>query len=306
MALSIARWQSPYSDAEIGPFVSLEAVDAVGGEVLLLRVAACEGPREAFADTASLAGVVQSLRRRFPGSPVALWSPQAAPEHVIDLGRVATGSHVRAILGGSVPDPARLRVELTHPQGLSAFILRWASDVGYLPRSTVEAEVRALLDAAPTVRTLQRLAGERHEAARTWRSRLRQRGLPTPHAWLGLAHALHSAFYLQRNREQSLQWLAERLGYSDATLMSHRFQHVFRLSPGVVRALLGAEPLLHRGFQGAAARSAGGDRPPLAPPPPDRDASGQLHLPGGQELVGEEWMRARRVQEPQQEPADPG
>jgi len=269
MAMSIARWRSPYSDAEIAPFVSLETVDAVGGEVLLLRVDASEGPLEPFADTAALAGVVKSLRHRFPGSPVALWIPQATPEHVIDLVRVATGSHVRAILGGPVPDPARLREELTHPQGLSAFILRWASDAGYLPDSTVETEVRALLDAAPNVRTLQRLAVERNEAARTWRNRLRQLGLPTPHAWLGLAHTLHSAFYLQRNREHSLQRLAARLGYSDAALMSHRFQHVFRMPPGAARALLGAEPLLHRWFQGAAARSAGNGKRPLAPPLPD-------------------------------------
>jgi len=304
--MSIARWKSPYSNADLGPFVSLENADAVGGEVLLLQVPAREGALEAFADTASLAGVVKSLRHRFPGSPVALWIPQATPEHVIDLVRVATGSHVRAILGGSVPDPGRLRAELTHPRGLSAFILRWASDAGYLPRSTVETEVRALLDAAPAVRTLQRLAGERHEAARTWRSRLRQWGLPTPHAWMGLAHALHSAFYLQRNREQPLRRLAERLGYSDATLLNHRFQHVFRLSPGVVRALLGAEPLLHRWFQGAAARSTGGGQRALATPLPVQDAPGGFRAAREQELVGKERVRARRLQEPQQEPADPG
>jgi len=251
MAISIARWRPPYSREEIGSFDSPEDVIAVEGEVLLLRVSECEGILQAVADAASLADLVRSLRHRFPGSPVAVWISQAPPEQVIDLARAATGSHIRAILGGPLPDPERLRMELTHPQGLSAFVLRWASDAGYLPLGTVETEVRALLDAAPNVRTLQRLANERHEAVRTWRSRLRQLGLPTPRAWLGLAHMLHLAFYLQRNRDQPLQRIAERLG-SDVTLMSHRFQHVFRMPPGAVRTLLGAEPLLHRWFQGAA------------------------------------------------------
>jgi AraC-like DNA-binding protein len=249
MTISIARWHSPYSDAEIGPFASLECVDATGeSEVLLLRVSECEGPLEVVADAAALADVVRSLRRRFPGSPVAVWIPPAPPEQVIDLARAATASHVRAILGGSLPDPGRLRIELTDAQRLSAFVLRWASDAGYLSPGTVETEVRALLDAAPNVRTVQRLAVERQEATRTWRNRLRQLGLPTPRAWLGLAHMLHLAFHLQRNREQPLHKIAERLGYSDVTL-SHRFQHVFRMRPSAVRLRLGAEPLLHRWFQ---------------------------------------------------------
>jgi AraC-like DNA-binding protein len=252
MAISISRWQPPYSNAEIGQFVSPEDVHAAGGEVLLLRVSDPESTLTAVADAASLAGLVESLRRRFPASPVALWIPQAAPEHVIDLARAATASHVRAILGGPASNPERLRFELTHSQGLSAFVLRWAFDAGYLRQGTVETEIRALLDAPPNVRTLQKLASERQEATRTWRSRLRQLGLPTPRAWLGLAHTLHQAFYLQRNPHQPLAVLADRLGFSDVTLMSHRFQHVFRMRPGAVRGLLGAEPLLHRWFQGSA------------------------------------------------------
>jgi AraC-like DNA-binding protein len=251
MAISVARWLPPYSDAEISAFASPEVLGAAGGEVLLLRVAECADTLEVVADAASLSDVVQSLRRRFPGSPLAVWIPQGAPEHVIDLARAATAAHVRAILGGSTPDPGRLRFELTETQGLSAFVLRWASDAGYLPQGTLETELLKLLDAAPTVRTLQRLARERQEATRTWRNRLRQLGLPAPRAWLGLAHTLHQAFHLQRNREQPLQRAAECLGYSDVTLMSHRFKHVFRISPGAVRALLGAEPLLHRWFQDA-------------------------------------------------------
>ncbi|WP_414682997.1 helix-turn-helix domain-containing protein [Longimicrobium sp.] len=251
MAISLARWQPPYSAAEIGLFASPEGVEVGAGEVVLLQVSDCEDTLGTVADAASLAGVVRSLRRRFPGSPVAIWIPQAAPEHVIDLARAATALHVRAILGGPAPNPARLRFELSHSQGLSAFVLRWASDAGYIPEGTAATEVGALLDAAPNVRTLQRLARERQEATRTWRSHFRQLRLPPPRAWLGLAHMLHQALHLQRNREQPLQKIAECLGYSDVTLMHHRFRHVFRMSPGAVRSLLGAEPLLHHWFQGA-------------------------------------------------------
>jgi len=166
----------------------------------------------------------------------------------VDAVRAATLAQVRAILGGPL-DPALLRAQLTHPLELSAFVLRWASDAGYLPAGMEQEDVRELLDAAPDVRTLQRLAITRQVAARTWRSRLQQLGLPNPAAWLGLAHALHVAFFVQRHAGESLQVLAERLGMLTVVNMSQQFRRVFGLTPGQVRGMLGAEPLLHRWFQ---------------------------------------------------------
>lgn len=250
MAISLAAWKSPYSGADIASFATPEAIQTVEGEILLLRVSECESTLDSVADAASLPETARLLRQRFPGSPVAVWIQQTASAHVIDLVRAATRSQIRAILGGPAPDPERLRFELTEPRGLGAFVLRWATDAGYLPQSGIETEIRVLLDVPPGVRTLQRLARDRREATRTWRSHLRQSGLPAPRAWLGLAHTLRLAFHLQRNRDQSLQRAAECLGYSDVTLMSHRFRHVFRMPPGAARALLGAEPLLNRWFQG--------------------------------------------------------
>jgi AraC-like DNA-binding protein len=249
MELLVARWEAPFTAASVGEFEVPERARAGASDVLLVRVTQGE-PLPVAADEDPVEAVVAGLRRRNPGNPVAVWIPQAPTDFVIDMVRYATASHVRAILGGPAADGERLRVQLTHPQGLSSFVLRWGSDAGYLPKGAMQQEVRALLDAAPNVRTLQRLASDRHEAARTWRSRLQQLGLPNPKAWLGLAHALHVAFYLQRNPRQPLALLARNLGYSDVTLMSHRFQSVFHMPPGEVRSLLGAEPLLQRWFQG--------------------------------------------------------
>lgn len=251
MELLVASWKAPFTEESVGPFVAPRDARAEPGEVLLVRAAQGE-PLPVAGDENPVEALVAELRRRHPGNPVAVWIPHAPTDFVIDVVRYATASYVRCILGGPAADGERLRVQLTHPQGLSSFILRWASDAGYLPKGTVQQEVRALLDAAPNVRTLERLASQRQEAARTWRSHLQQLGLPTPKAWLGLAHALHVAFYLQRNPRQPLALLARTLGYSDVTLMSHRFQSVFRMPPGEVRGLLGAEPLLQRWFQGGA------------------------------------------------------
>ncbi len=254
MELLTACWTAPFSPDTLGSFGPAEAVAPKVGDVLVLRVAANGAAPGASSDGGGpgpLEALTAALRRRHPGAPVAVWIPDAPTDCVIDAVREALGARVRAILGGVEADGECLRQQLTHPAGLSSFILRWASDAGYLPEGTVQQEIQTLLDAPPNVRTLQRLAGERREAARTWRSRLQNLGLPTPHAWLGLAHALHVAFYLQRNHLQPLRAHAERLGFSDVRLMAHRFQHVFGMAPGEVRALLGAEPLLHRWFQGA-------------------------------------------------------
>jgi len=249
MDTQVGCWKAPYSAETIARFGPSKDLSPAGGDVLLIRSRPLPAsPSVTRAECIPLTELVRDLRARFPGSPVALWIPDGPPEHVIELVRAATSASVRAILGGPAADPGRLRDQLTYPQGLSTFVMRWASDAGYLPPGTVQQEVHALLDAPPSVRTLQRLAIHRHEAARTWRGRLQQFGLPTPRAWLGLSHALHIAFFMQRNSNESLQRLSEQLGMQTVAQMSQQFKRVFGIPPGDVRDLLGAEPLLHRWF----------------------------------------------------------
>lgn len=251
MNFALASWRAPYQAGTISPFTTVSDARPGPGDVLLVRAGGEVGPDPGPAPVRP-AELVRALRRRWPGCPVALWIPHAPPEQVIDLVRSATAAQVRAILGGTAPSPERLRAELTHPGGISTFVLRWAADAGYLPDGPVDAELGILLEAAPDVRTLDRLARERQMAARTWRGRLQQMGLPTPRAWLGLAHALHVAFFMQRHADEPLQVLCERLGLSTIATMSQQFRRIFNLSPGAVRDVLGAEFLLHRWFQARA------------------------------------------------------
>jgi AraC-like DNA-binding protein len=245
MSFQFTTWSAPFSGTGVEPFGTWNEIKPRTGDVVLIRCEAeiAEGSEPALTE------VVRSCRQRFPGSPAVVWIPSGEPDRVIALVRAATSSHVRAILGGETVRPEQLRNQLTSPEGISSFVLRWAADVGYLPTGPLHEELNTLLNAAPNVRTLERLARERQVAARTCRGKLQQMGLPTPRAWLGLAHALHVAFFLQRNSTQSLQTLAEKLGIPKVSLMSQQFHRVFGISPGQVRGLLGAEPLLQRWFQ---------------------------------------------------------
>lgn len=251
---TVAAWKPPFQASSLTDFVPSAAVRADPGEVLLVRLGDGGGAPGPRADGHEIPALVRELRARHPGSPVALWIPDAPPQHVIDAVRAAGQAQVRAILGGAPADPGSLRAQLTHPVGLSAFVLRWASDAGYLPPGMEQEDLRELIDAAPDVRTLERLSAQRQVAARTWRSHLQNLGLPNPRAWLGLAHALHVAFFVQRNHTDSVQTLCEKLGVQSVALMSQQFRRVFGLSPSQVRDLLGAEPLLHRWFQARARR----------------------------------------------------
>ncbi len=252
--LTVAKWCYPYDGAVVGEFVRLPHAQASPGDVLLLRLTALPGDGDPGADGRELPVHVRELRARFPGCPVALWIDAAPLQVVADAARIAAAVQVRAVVGGAALDPVLLHAQLTHPMELSAFVLRWASDAGFLPAGMEHDDVRELLDAPPDVRTLERLAANRQMAARTWRSRLQQLGLPNPRAWLALSHALHVAFFVQRHRSESLQTLSERLGMLTVAHMSQQFRRVFGLSPGQVRDLLGAEPLLHRWFRARAAR----------------------------------------------------
>ena len=249
--LAVASWKTPFDASSVTGFVPGVEARADFGDVLLVRLSGCPGD---VPDADALPGLVGEIRSRHPGCPVALWISHAPLQVAIDAVRTASKAQVRAIVGGEALDPVLLRSQLTHPLELSAFILRWASDAGYLPPGLEQEDVRELLDADPDVRTLHRLSLRRQVAARTWRKHLQLLGLPNPHAWLALAHALHVAFFLQRHPTLSLQVLAERLGMQTVAQMTQQFRRVFGLAPGQVRDLLGAEPLLHRWFQSRAQR----------------------------------------------------
>lgn len=251
---TVAAWQPPFLWSTLTHFVPAADVRAPSGEVLLVRLDNGGNGAALGADGYDIPALVRELRSRHPGCPVALWIPHAPPQYVIDAVRSAGQAQVRAILGGDPLEPGLLRTQLTHPVGLSSFILRWASDAGYLPHGMEQEDLRELIDAAPDVRTLERLSERRQMASRTWRSHLQQLGLPTPHAWLALAHALHIAFFVQRNHTDSVQALCDKLGMHNVAHMSQQFRRVFGLSPSQVRDLLGAEPLLHRWFQTRAPR----------------------------------------------------
>lgn len=264
--LTVACSRPPFGPDGFTGFVPASAIQPSSGNVILMRLS--EGSGERVEDEQPVTELVRDLRQRFPACPVALWIPDAPPDVVIDAVRAASQAQVRAILGGQ-PRADLLRAQMTHPQGLSAFILRWACDAGYLPPGGGQEEVRELIDAAPDVRTLEQLSVQRHIAARTWRSRLQQLGLPTPRAWLGLAHSLHVAFFMQRHASESVQSLCDDLGMNTVASMSQQFRRVFGLPPAQVRDLLGAEPLLHRWFQAWGAQtgaSAGGAHRRCHPP----------------------------------------
>lgn len=249
-SFSVLKYTRPFGAGEHCEFTSASDARVTPGDILLVRlvVEAGNGASAASGEHA-LPAMIREIRHRHPGCPVALWIPDAPPQVLIDATRTASQAQVRAILGGGSLDPELLRAQLTHPHGLSSFVLRWACDAGYLPGGTEHEDVRELLDAAPDIHTLARLALRRQMAVRTWRSRLQQLGLPSPHAWLRLAHALHAAFFVQRHHTDSLETLCEKLGMQSVANMSQQFKRVFGLSPSMVRELLGAEPLLHRWFQ---------------------------------------------------------
>jgi AraC-like DNA-binding protein len=244
--LTAAAWSPPYDRDTVSGFADPAAVIPAPGDLLLMRL---EHSPENGARTMGIPAAVRELRRRHSGCPVVMWIPVAPPQVVVDAVLAAGEMQVRGILGTTQPDPALIRQQLTDPAGLSAFVLRWAADAGYLPCDSGPEGLRDFLDVPPDVRTLNRLARQRKVAARTWRRRLQQLGLPNPHAWFCLAHALHVAFYLQRYSSEPLHTLSERLGMQTPAELSRKLKRVFGVAPGEVRGLLGAEPLLHRWFE---------------------------------------------------------
>jgi len=244
--LTAAAWSPPYDREMVSRFSEPSEVNPSSGDLVLMRLLDSD---EDGAETTEIPALVRALRRRHSGCPVVLWIPDSPPQVVIDSVRAAGEMQVRGILGTTHPDPLMLRQQLTDPAGLSAFVLRWAVHAGYLPGGADPVDLHEFLDVQPGVRTLNRLARQQKAAGRTWRSRLQQLGLPNPHAWFCLAHALHVAFHLQRHSTQSLQTLSEGLGMRNPAELSQKLKRVFGLPPGEVRQLLGAEPLLQRWFQ---------------------------------------------------------
>jgi hypothetical protein len=240
-----APWLPPYHAESAGAFAAADRVVAEPDSLVLVR----PSPRDGWCVGSwyELESVVATIRRNLPASPVVLWLADTSPEELVSAVRAASRAQVRAIACGERLQGELVRAQLTEPMGLSSFVLRWALDAGYLAADEQHDEVRTLLDAAPEIRTLNRLSRNRQVAARTWRSHLQRRALPAPAAWLGLAHALHAALVVQRHAELPLHAIPRSAGVQTVNL-SQRFRRFFALTPGAVRRMLGAEPLLHRWF----------------------------------------------------------
>ncbi|HEX6535325.1 MAG TPA: helix-turn-helix domain-containing protein [Gemmatimonadaceae bacterium] len=239
--LLIARSSPPYRELEpLLPVPERCTAPLPLGSVLVVQV------HDAARDGPLVERCVPLLRARHPAAPVVLHFVNVSASGAVHLARRSAFLFVRAILVDDEPFAPTLRRIITHPADLAGDLVEWLPLCGVRVPPECVPLVREVVRRASAHRSVGELLHEIGESEHNARKRLHGRGLPSPSSWFQAARAIQAALRLQADAEHTLLDVALELGYSDHSTLSRQMVRLFGLRPGVVRELLGWEPLTYR------------------------------------------------------------
>lgn len=237
----IARSSPPYRELEpLLPVPERCTTPLPLGSVLVVRV------HDAARDAPFVERCVPQLRARYPAAPVVLHFVKVSAANAVHLARRSAFLFVRAILVDDEPFEPTLRRIITCPADLATDLVEWLPLCGVRVSPDCMPLVREVVRRATAHRSVRDLLHEIGESEHNVRKRLHGRGLPAPSSWFAAARAIQAALRLQSDAAHTLLDVALELGYSDHSTLSRQMVRLFGLRPGVVRELLGWEPLTYR------------------------------------------------------------
>jgi AraC-like DNA-binding protein len=149
------------------------------------------------------------------------------PRAVLPVGAFGAAEHLRHVLAAPPPALAEAAVEHLRRRGV-------------LPNRTVRREVHRILELAPEVPSISKLARRMYTSRRTLGRHFAAAKLPVPSHWLQFARLLHLTIHLQ-NESTAVFRLAARAGYPDGFTMSNQMKRLIGYRPTEVRQFLGWE-----------------------------------------------------------------
>lgn len=183
------------------------------------------------------------LHYRPPGLPLIVILPPAREIiSALPLLNYVSALEPKAVLPSArLNSPARLRQLLAAPPtALSAAVVSHFISRNLLPNRTVSQEVQKVIDAAPEVSSISKLARRLYTSRRTLGRHFAAAGLPVPSHWLQFARLLHVSIRLQ-NESAAVFRIASRAGYPDGFTLSNQMKRLVGCRPSEIRQFLGWE-----------------------------------------------------------------
>jgi AraC-like DNA-binding protein len=223
----------PYSRLDAGDGVLDAAPDRLRGAALVWWLLDAERQQQEY----------EHLRARHPALPLIVLLPPARDIHrTLPLLNFISNLRPRAVLpSGNLGAPERLRFVLaTPPRPLADTITLYLAQRGILAERTIRREVHRIIELAPEVTSISRLARRMYTSRRTLGRHLSIAGLPVPSHWLQFSRLLHIAVQIQ-NDSTAIFRIACRAGYPDGFTMSNQMKRLIGCRPSEVRSFLGWE-----------------------------------------------------------------
>lgn len=183
------------------------------------------------------------LRERPHGLPllVLLPPPQQIAQTMPLLNFVPMLRPKAVLPGQTLGTPDRLkRVLAAPPRSISEAVGRYLRERGLLSDRRIRREVYRILELAPDITSVTRLARRLYTSRRTLGRHFAAAGLPVPSHWLQFARILYVTAQLQNNHSAVLR-IAARNGYPDGFTLSNSMKRLIGARPTEVRELLGWE-----------------------------------------------------------------
>lgn len=185
----------------------------------------------------------QRLYDRPPGLGLVIVLPPARElARALPLLSYLTALEAKAVLPtGRINSPARVREVLSlAPTQLAPAVTQYLVRRHLLRSDEMRRQVARILELAPEVGSISKLARRLHTSRRTLGRHFAAAGLPVPSHWLQFARLMHVAVRLQRDPAAVFR-AAARCGYPDGFTMSNQMKRLVDCRPSEVRTHIGWE-----------------------------------------------------------------
>jgi AraC-like DNA-binding protein len=202
------------------------------GSILVIRPGADGSPQP-------LSGAIERVSRYVLNAPVAIWPDGIGPDQGLRLVSIARQRGIGTVITCPDPPARALREDLTDPTSLPDAVLGWLHYRRWSGEPATREILREMLAHSLQHHSLEDYSRSSGTSSRTLRRAFDRDGLGSAARWYTALRVVAIATRIQRNPKESLELIADQVGYSSAAVLSDRLADATGARPTQIRRLLG-------------------------------------------------------------------
>jgi hypothetical protein len=184
---------------------------------------------------------IERLQLALSRFTLILWLDLVGIDRGASVAAAAGRRGVRGFVTRAVPDPVRLRAQLTERNDLPGDFVLWLERRGFTVRRSTRAMIVTAMQGAKDCRNLTELAARSSGRVDVWRDNLLRSGISSAQDFHQILRLLAIAVHIQREPSTPLSRMAEHYSYFDDSALRRRLGQVLGCPPSDLRKYLGWE-----------------------------------------------------------------